>query len=152
MGCSNDKVWVVVQRSQGKINSVEVFEYEADAKNFYNELRRSFGIESAEPCEGEVCLFETTLHSREEIPTNETPWGIEIPDVNAEFVEGLIEEMQSQGMELAATSKEALTAQFLEKRAEKLQAEANELVRDFVLDELKDFLEKGMGGCACTED
>jgi hypothetical protein len=139
-----DKLWVVVQRIGGEVSGAEVFERESDARNFYEE--RIHGSDFS-PCD-EIYLLPSVLHRREETLVDETPWGVEVPDVNAEFVEGLLEEMDEE-MPLPHPD---LTARFLREKRDKLQSEAAERVRGYVLDELRDYIEHGLEGCACTED
>jgi hypothetical protein len=141
----SDRLWVVVERIGGEVTGAEVFSDENDARHYYEERIKSPDVSPSD----EIFLVPSVLHSRQPIAEDETLWGVEIPDVNAEFVEGLLEEIEYEPAEAA---QEALTARFLREKRDKLKQEASERVREYVLDELRDYVEHGLEGCSCPEE
>lgn len=144
----NDRVWVVVESREGEMD-VHVFEHEADARNYSQERLGGEGTCSCSCACPDLRILPTQLHRREELAEDDSPWGVEIPGVNATFVEGLLEEID---FESSQGSPKDLSEEFFRAKGDKLKREAAELVHDFVMDELRDYLEHGADGCFCPED
>ena len=144
----NDRVWVVVESREGEMD-VHVFEHEADARNYSQERLGGEGTCSCSCACPDLRILPTQLNRREELAVDDAPWGVEIPGVNATFVEGLLEEID---FESSQGSPKDLSEEFFRAKGDKLKREAAELVHDFVMDELRDYLEHGADGCLCPED
>ena len=144
----NDRVWVVVESREGEMD-VHVFEHEADARNYSQERLGGEGVCACACACPDLKILSTQVHRREELAEDDSPWGVEIPGVNATFVEGLLEEIEFEASEVTP---QEISEEFFRVKGEKLKQEAAELVHDFVMDELRDYLEHGADGCLCPED
>ncbi|MDL2263208.1 hypothetical protein LJC31_01000 [Synergistaceae bacterium OttesenSCG-928-I11] len=83
-----EKIWIVVELKDDGGMQASAFDNEADAKNYFIEMRARY-TDTAR-----IRIQETVLNRREEyIPSDESPWGALRVDVTSELVEGLMEDM-----------------------------------------------------------
>lgn len=84
---AEEKIWVVVELTEGGGIDASAFDNEADANNFFIEMKTRIGTDG-------VIIKETVLNRRDEdIAFDDAPWGAVRVDIGSEFVEGLMEDM-----------------------------------------------------------
>ena len=86
---TEEKIWVVVESMNDGTIHASAYDNEADASNFFIEMKTRYA-----DGETRVRMGETVLNRRAEyIPSDDKPWGAVRMDIGSEFVEGLMEDM-----------------------------------------------------------
>lgn len=140
-----DKVWVVIE-ADGERYDAHVFRNRSDAEHYANERLGGEGVCACSSCCPDVKIVETVLVDRQEVKHDDSHWGVQVPDINETFVEGLMEEIDWEGIEVAP---EEVKEKFFKEKGEEVRREAQNILKEFLLDELKDYLETQ---CRCQED
>ena len=122
------KVWVVTHRQGLEVTDVNVFDSQADASNYAQEMSAGH--------DGSYQVIESVMNSREAIEEEAVHWAA-LPEFGAECMECLVEEL-AEGHE--DEFDEEACAKFFEEKKEELQKKADEMVHDYLRRELKDYI------------
>ena len=124
----NERVWIVIQDASGEGFLVSAFDNEADASNYFMERKTSMGDRH----DGSLRMSDTLLMRRDMMmPRQDLPWGMMAPDLNKEFVEGLLEEYVPDGKFTPDT-----TERFLKDKKDDIYKRAQAKFNDYIRDEL----------------
>ncbi|EHM09494.1 hypothetical protein TheveDRAFT_0324 [Thermanaerovibrio velox DSM 12556] len=140
----SSKVWVVIEFDGDKYDA-HVFTSQNDAEHYANERLGGEGVCACSSCCPTVVVVPSVLVGREEIKGKVEDWGVQVPDVNESFVEGLMEEIDWEGIDVAP---EEVRERFIKEKGHEVRREACEILREFLMDELKDYIESQ---CHCDD-
>ncbi|MDR3280552.1 MAG: hypothetical protein LBT23_08565 [Synergistaceae bacterium] len=88
MTLKEEKIWVVIEKTDGDALDATAYDNEADANNYCQEMRALH----ENPSYGRIVMTDL-IRRNEAIPSDDTPWGALRMDIKSEFVEGLMEDM-----------------------------------------------------------
>jgi len=120
-------VWIVIPSQGMNITEAEVFDNEADAENFAQEMT----VQN----KGSYSIIKSAVNSRAKISEEAQHWA-ELPDFDTECVECLVEEITGVPQENFDPD---ACAKFLEENKEKLQQKADEIVQEYIRSELENY-------------
>ncbi|MGD9666021.1 MAG: hypothetical protein AB7U31_01045 [Synergistaceae bacterium] len=123
-----EKVWVVTHIQGLEVTDANVFNNEADAANYAQEM--------AAVNTGSYQITESVLNSREAMEEDSARWAV-LPEFGVECLECLVQEVAEDAQE---EFDEAACAKFLEDRKDELQKKADEIVHEYLRKELKDYI------------
>lgn len=133
----SNKVWVVIEVDGDKYDA-HVFASRSDAEHYANERLGGEGVCPCSSCCPTVVVVPSVLVGREEPKAPVAEWGVQVPDVNESFVEGLMDEIDWEGLDVAPQD---VRERFMVEKGEEVRKEACEILREFLLDEIKDYIE-----------
>jgi len=119
-------VWIVALTQGSDVTQATVFDNEADAENYAEEMNSAR--------QGHYQILSSALKCRKE--SEEAHWAA-LPDFNTECIECLVEDMSGvpeQGIDTEACTK------FLEEHKIDFQKKADEIVQEYLRKEIKDYL------------
>ncbi len=123
-----EKVWVVTHIQGLEVTDANVFNNEADAANYAQEM--------AEVNTGSYQVTESVMNSREAMEKDSARWVV-LPEFDADCLECLVQEVAE---DVEEEFDEAACAKFFEEKKDKLQKKADEIVHDYLRKELKDYI------------
>lgn len=123
-----EKVWVVTHIQGLEVTDASVFNNEADAANYAQEM--------AEVNTGSYQVTESVMNSREAMEKDSARWVV-LPEFDADCLECLVQEVAE---DVEEEFDETACAKFFEEKKDKLQKKADEIVHDYLRKELKDYI------------
>jgi len=123
-----EKVWVVTHIQGLEVTDASVFDSEADAANYAEEM--------AATNSGTYSVVESVLNSRGAMEEDSIRWA-SLPELGAECIECLVEELAEETEE---KFDEEACAKFFEEKKEELQKKADEMVHEYLRRELRDYI------------
>jgi len=123
-----EKVWVVTHIQGLEVTDASVFNNEADAENYAQEM--------AEVNTGSYQVTESVMNSREAMEKDSARWVV-LPEFDADCLECLVQEVAE---DVEEEFDETACAKFFEEKKDKLQKKADEIVHDYLRKELKDYI------------
>ena len=123
-----ENVWVVTISQGPDVTDAEVFDNEADAENFAQEMAIQHN--------GSYKVIKSAFNSRKKITEAAQHW-VELPDFDTQCIECLFEEISDVQQEELDTE---ACAKFLEEHKDNLQKKADEIVQEYLRKELHDYL------------
>ncbi len=123
-----EKVWVVTHIQGLETTDANVFDNEADAANYAQEM--------AATNSGTYSVIESVLNSRKAIEEEAVHWAA-LPEIGADCIECLVQEAV-EGQEDKVD--QAVCVQFLEENKEELQKKADDMVHEYLRRELRDYI------------
>ncbi|WP_270553787.1 hypothetical protein [Cloacibacillus evryensis] len=118
-----EKLWVVIQQDCNGIASVLVFDFEADAQNFAQEMTAAG--------KGTNTVVQTTVNRRREAEAAIAH--VDLPEFNTECIECIID------MSGVPEDKQDAAAKYLEEHRCELQKDAQKMVDKYIKKAITDF-------------
>jgi hypothetical protein len=125
----SEKIWIVVETEKDGATSMVAYDNETDADNYALEM----GVKKDDP--ERVRVIGTELNRRDEIPFDDTPWGMLRMDIKSEFVEGLMENIVPQNRILPGAA-ERFVSEKLDAIRQRAASKLDEIVKSETKEEL----------------